>query len=114
MPRTAKSTKSAICGAFGTGDGEFVAGGAVRRGNRQIRQGFDDAGDTENGGFCFSIYIYCCEGRRTPLFVDAQPTNRSLLHRIPNHRNLMISEPFLTAKVQFTANTPKLFGKRQI
>ena len=68
----------------------------------------------ENGGFCFSIYIYCCEGRRTPLFVDAQPTNRSLLHRIPNHRNLMISEPFLTAEVQFTANTPKLFGKRQI
>jgi len=58
MPRTAKSTKSAICGAFGTGDGEFVAGGAVRRGNRQIRQGFDDAGDTEKQGFLLlGIYI---------------------------------------------------------
>lgn len=48
MTRTAESQKSAICGAFGTGDGEFVVGGTVPFGNRQIHPRFDDARDTRN------------------------------------------------------------------
>lgn len=46
MPRTAKSTKSAICGAFGTAKVQFTANRAIPFGNRQIHPRFDDAGDT--------------------------------------------------------------------
>lgn len=71
-------------------------------------------GTPKNRAFCFLVYIFYFEGIQ-PLLFDGDSTYRwSLLLRILNLKNLMISEPFLTAEVQFTANTPKLFGKRQI